>query len=189
MKINNDDRGKFTASGEIRFQRMLPGPIERVWSYLTDPTKRATWLARGPFEAHLGSSVTLEFHNSKLAAPGDSIPAKYQSDSQDGCNFTGRITRCEPPRVLSHTWGETDGSASEVTFELTVQGREVLLVLIHRKLGEDRAMLTSVAAGWHTHVAILVANLAGTPPPSFWSTHTQLESDYEKNLPAIRTAG
>jgi len=28
----------------------LPGPIERVWEYLTDPDKRARWFAGGPME-------------------------------------------------------------------------------------------------------------------------------------------
>ena len=28
----------------VRFERLLPGPIERVWEYLTDGDKRATWL-------------------------------------------------------------------------------------------------------------------------------------------------
>ena len=33
---------------EIRFERLLPGPIENVWSYLTDAKKRGEWLASGP---------------------------------------------------------------------------------------------------------------------------------------------
>ena len=35
---------------EIRFERLLPGPIENVWSYLTDSQKRGEWLASGPME-------------------------------------------------------------------------------------------------------------------------------------------
>lgn len=185
MKINNDEPVELTAPGEVRVTRLLPGPIERVWTYLTDPAKRATWLARGPFDARPGGSVALEFHNSKLSVPGDPIPDKYQADCQDGVGFTGRVSRCEAPRLLSHTWGETDGSVSEVTFELTPQDGQVLLLLTHRKLGDNRAVLTSVAAGWHTHVAILLANIAGAAPPSFWSTHTKLEAEYERLLSSL----
>ena len=29
----------------IRFERLLPGPIERVWEYLTQPDLQRTWLA------------------------------------------------------------------------------------------------------------------------------------------------
>lgn len=183
MTPDHHDHGRFTAEGEIRFQRMLPGPIERVWAYLTDSEKRGRWLATGPMEPRVGGPVTLVFHNSQLSQPGETIPEKYAADCQDGCSFTGRILRWEPPRLLSHTWGEADGSASEVTFELTPQRDQVLLVLTHRKLGNTRPVLTSVAAGWHTHLAILLATLAGSHPPSFWSTHTRLEVEYEKRLP------
>ena len=39
---------------EIRFQRLLPGPIETVWSYLTDARKRGEWLASGPMDLRVG---------------------------------------------------------------------------------------------------------------------------------------
>ncbi len=29
----------------VRFERLLPGPVERVWDYLTRPDLRRTWLA------------------------------------------------------------------------------------------------------------------------------------------------
>jgi hypothetical protein len=29
----------------VRFERLLPGPIERVWDYLTKPDLQRTWLA------------------------------------------------------------------------------------------------------------------------------------------------
>ena len=38
----------------VRFERMLPGPIERVWEYLTDAEKRATWLCGGETESQVG---------------------------------------------------------------------------------------------------------------------------------------
>ena len=179
--------GEFTSPGELRFVRVLPGPIERVWESLTDPAKRGRWLAFGRIEPRIGGENHLEFHNTKLSAPGDDIPEKYVADCSDGCGFTGRITRWEPPRVLAHTWGEADGSASEVTFELSEAGDgRITLVLTHRRLGDSRDTLLSVSAGWHTHLAILLAELAGTPAPSFWSTHTQLESDYAMRLAATR---
>jgi len=36
----------------IRFERLLPGPVERVWAYLTESKKRATWLAAASRSAH-----------------------------------------------------------------------------------------------------------------------------------------
>lgn len=180
----NNAHGTFTGPGEIRFQRLLPGPVERVWSFLVDSDKRSRWLARGPLEPRVGGLIRHEFHNTKLSAPDDPAPAKYSEACRDGVASTGHVTRWEPPLVLAHTWNESDGSESEVTYELTPQGRDVLLILTHRKLCDNREVLTSVGAGWHTHLALLAGELAGTPKPSFWSTHTALERDYEKLLPA-----
>ena len=42
-----NDYGVLTAPDTLRIERLLPGPIERVWQYLTDSDKRATWLAVG----------------------------------------------------------------------------------------------------------------------------------------------
>ena len=53
---NNDDFGAFTGPAEIRLVRTLPGPIERVWEYLTDPEKRARWFAGGPMEPRVGAA-------------------------------------------------------------------------------------------------------------------------------------
>jgi hypothetical protein len=45
-------------------------------------------------------------------------------------------------------------------------------------LGEDRDLLTSVGAGWHTHVALLIAQLAGNSRPPFWAMHERLKGEY-----------
>jgi len=82
------------------------------------------------------------------------------------------------PQDVVYTFG---GDDSEVTFELTPQGKQVLLVLTHRTQGdEERAELTNYAAGWHTHLAHLSALLEGTSRPTFWAMHAQLLAEYEK---------
>ena len=48
------DRGTITEAGTIRFERLLPGPIERVWAYLTESDKRAKWLAAGDMDLRPG---------------------------------------------------------------------------------------------------------------------------------------
>jgi uncharacterized protein YndB with AHSA1/START domain len=163
-------------SDGVRLERLLPGPIERVWSYLTDSDKRATWLAAGKFELELGGRIELRFDNDALS-PGAPAPDKYRDIE---CSFAGRVTRVEPPRVLAFTWG-TGSDASEVTFELTPRAGEVLLVITHRQLTE-RGERVSVASGWDTHVGILADRLRGATPKAFWPTHTKLEQDYERKL-------
>ena len=56
-----DDYGVVTEPGTVRIQRALPGPIERVWDYLTDSEKRGTWLAKGAMEPNVGGRVELHF--------------------------------------------------------------------------------------------------------------------------------
>ena len=166
----------------VRFQRVLPGPIERVWAYLTESEKRGRWLASGPMELRVGGQVELHFRHADLTPHVERPPDKY-SNCADGFTTYGHITRCDPPRLLSYTWDEKSGVASEVTFELSPQGDDVLLVLTHRRLG-DRAMMISVAGGWHAHLGILLDHLNGREPPPFWSTHARLEAEYERRLPA-----
>jgi Activator of Hsp90 ATPase homolog 1-like protein len=44
--------------------------------------------------------------------------------------------RWDPPRVLAYAWGESRGGESEVTFELTPRGKDVALVITHRRLAD-----------------------------------------------------
>jgi uncharacterized protein YndB with AHSA1/START domain len=172
-----DDHGVVTAPGTLRVERLLPGPIERVWAYITDSEKRGQWLATGPMELKVGGRVELTWFNSKLSSPPEPVPDKYKK--YEGHSMAGSVTRCEPPRLLSFTWGPPGGS--EVTFELTPKGDKVLLVLTHQRIA-DRGMLIGVSGGWHAHLGILADRLAGRTPQPFWATHAAIEQDYAKRL-------
>ncbi|MBW8726881.1 MAG: SRPBCC family protein [Inquilinus limosus] len=173
------DYGTLIASDTVRFERLLPGPIERVWAYLTESDKRGTWLASGAVEPRIGGQVELHFLHSGLSPLPDQIPAKYKS-MEKGASFTARVTRWEPPRLLSHSWPEPSGNESEVTFELTPQGAEILLAVTHRRLGTDQ--MASAAGGWHTHLDILVDRMHGRVPQPFFIIHTPLEAEYEARI-------
>ncbi len=175
-----NDFGVVTEAGTVRLERVLPGPIERVWAYLTESEKRGKWLASGEMELRLGGRTELTFRNSDLSPHHEPTPDRYKQ--YEGATFQGRITRWDPPRRLSYTWGESWGEDSEVTFELSPRGANVLMVLTHRRL-KDRAVMVSVASGWHTHVGFLIDILNGREPPGFWSTHARLEAEYEERLP------
>lgn len=164
----------------MRFERLLPGPIERVWSYLTESDKRATWLCGGDTELTAGGRVDMHFHNESLSGADDiERPEKYR-DLPEKISFAGRVTRCEPPHLLAHTW-EFEDEASEVCYELEEQDDKVRLVLTHRKLDTSK-MVLSVSAGWHAHLDILIDVLEGAQPRPFWKTHTDLEAEYEQRL-------
>lgn len=158
--------------GTIKLERVLPGPIERVWSYITESEKRAKWLAAGPMDLRVGGKVRLEFDNEKL--PNDEIPDAVRQRGKG--TFEGVIPRLEPPRLLAHTW-EFKGSDTEVSYELTPRGKDVVLVIVHRNLGRD--LRAGVMGGWDTHTGILSDILNGVKPRPFWSTHAKLEREYE----------
>lgn len=173
--------GEWIAPGEVRFVRLLPGPIERVWDYLTDSEKRARWFAGGPMEQRAGGRVNFRFHHKNLS-PNEKPPEKYREVHHPGVDMIAEVTQCDPPRLLSFTWeSDTPGASSEVIFELTPVGEDVQLVLTHRKLGSD-AERANVSGGWHLHTAILFAELSGSTPPPLWTAHSQLEEAYGKRL-------
>ncbi len=161
--------------GTVRLERLLPGPVERVWSYLTESDKRAKWLAAGKFDLRVGGRIELAFDNAKLS--GGEVPEKYKGRGHN--SFDGVITRLEVNRLLAHTWSWKDkgyDAETEVTYELTPKGKQVLLVITHRRLPKD--IWSGVMGGWETHSGILADLLEGKPPRSFWREHERLEKEY-----------
>src|SRR5215472_11665571 len=172
--------GVATGPDTIRFERLLPGPIERVWAYLTESDKRAKWMASGPMDLRVGGHVQLMFRHADLTSHPEPTPERFKKYGE-APTLSGHITACDPPRLLSFTWGEGSGDDSEVTFELFPRGRDVLLVLTHRRLPDRTAML-DVAGGWHIHLDVLVDRLNGQEPGPFWSTLEAVEAEYAKRL-------
>ena len=162
--------------GTVKLERLLPGPLERVWAYLTESDKRAKWLAAGEFDLRVGGRIRLEFDNSKLSCESVA-PARYQ-DRQIG-KFDGVITRLEPPRLLAHTW-TWNGGDTEVSYQLAERGKQVLLTVVHRRLGKD--LVAAVMGGWDVHTGILEDVLKGVEPRPFWTTHSRLEQEYAAAL-------
>jgi len=162
----------------VRFERLLPGPLERVWDYLTDSDKRATWFAGGETELRVGGKVEMNFHNASLSTKPDIDPPEKYRELPEKLSFGGTVTRCEPPLVLAHTW-DFEGGQSEVCYELEEAGDQVRLVLTHRKLASFDEVL-SVSGGWHTHLDILEDVLEGREPDAFWKAHAPLEHEYER---------
>lgn len=169
--------GVFDEPGAVRFTRVLPHAMERVWASLTESARRRNWLARGRMELYLGGRVELRFRQSELARRAETVPEQYRRLA-DGV-ISGRVTRCEPPRILSYTWGE-GAHPSLVTFALAARPGAVLLVLTHQRAA--RAHLAGIAAGWHTHLDLLADYLDDFPSKPFWATHAKWEKEYARRL-------
>lgn len=169
----DEDFARRTAPDTVRFERLLPGPVERIWAYLTDSEKRQRWLASGPMELRPGGAATLHFRHSDFA--DDATPKRYR-EMEAGVTSELTIIEIDPPRLLAMTWPEQDAT-SEVTFELFPEGSKVALVVTHRRLPDGRAM-ANVSGGWHAHLMALEAELGGRPLDGFWANMIRLEDRY-----------
>jgi uncharacterized protein YndB with AHSA1/START domain len=169
-----------TSPGAVRIERVLPGPIERIWQYLTDSEKRGKWLATGAIEPRVGGAVQFHFLNAKLSPEYAPPPEKYR-DHENEPIMTGEVLEWQPPTRLRFTWSEPRDHFSEATFELSSQGDDVLLIITHRKL-QNRNTMVGIAAGWHTHLTILEDVLRSRTPGAFWSTFNPLEQEYEQRI-------
>jgi uncharacterized protein YndB with AHSA1/START domain len=176
-----NEYGQMIDPHALRIERVLPGPIERVWSYLTESEKRRQWFARGEMEPREGGALELIFQHSELSAEKE-YPEKYKS-LEKGHHSTGKVLRWEPPHLLVFRWDDDDESKfSEVTFELTPKEDKVLLTLTHRRL-KDRTEIVNVSGGWHAHLAVLEDQLAGREPRGFWTVLEKANAEYETRIP------
>jgi uncharacterized protein YndB with AHSA1/START domain len=167
--------GTLTEPATLKIQRLLPGPIERVWAYLTESDLRRKWLAAGRMELKVGAPFELVWRNDELTQPSGKRPDGFGEEHR----MQSRITELDPPRKLSIGWN----GSGDVSFELEPKGDQVLLTLIHRRL-PDRSTLLKVAAGWHQHLDTWVARASGREPAPFWDNWVRLHKEYDHRLPA-----
>lgn len=171
-----DTFGVLSEPATLTIKRLMPGPIERIWVYLTDSEKRSQWLAAGHMEMTVGSPFELVWRNDNLPGPVGQRPAGFAEEHR----MKSRITEFEPPYKLSFAW---EGSG-DVTFELEERGKDVLLTVIHRRLPDRKTML-GVSAGWHAHLDMLVARATSKDPEeSFWDRWQRVRAEYDRRLPA-----
>ena len=170
-----DAYGVLTEPATLTIQRLLPGPIERVWAYLTESELRRQWLAAGQMEMKVGATVDLVWRNDELTSPTGQRPPGFPEEHR----MQSQITELDPPHRLAITWGESGA----VSFDLEPREGAVLLTLVHRRLPE-RPVRLNVASGWHVHLDILEARMRGQRPEPFWDSVARLKADYDRRLPA-----
>lgn len=161
----------------LTIRRLLPGPIERVFAYLTDSDLRRQWLAAGEMEQRVGAPFTLTWRNDELTDPPGVAPKGFGGEH----SMDSRVLDIDPPHRLAFAWNG-DG---KVTMELQPEGDEVLLTVTHERLPAERSTRLGICAGWHSHLDMLAARTSGSrPPQDFWSLWKSLKQDYESRLPA-----
>jgi uncharacterized protein YndB with AHSA1/START domain len=141
-----NDPGQLIRVAAVRFERVLPGPIERVWTHLTDCRKLSGWYGEDSMiEPREGGTVRLL-----------------------GGHIRGVVTQWKPNGKLAHTWNvfgpdDTDSPYPEsyLTLELRPDANRVALTLTHLPVLERFEKQN--AMGWHTFLEMLGAALRGEP--------------------------
>lgn len=158
-----------TEAGTLEFRRLLPGPIERVWAYLTENNLRRQWLAAGKMELKVGAPIELVWRNDELNNPPSQRPAGFPEEQR----MQGRITEFVQHRKLAIAW---DGFG-DVSYGLESKDGGVLLTMIQNGL-PNQEIIVMFAAGSHMHLDILEACVTGNKPPLFWDGWSRLQKDY-----------
>ena len=148
ISVMSDD-GQLQTESSVRFERVLPGPIERIWDFITGSEQLSGWLGgECAIEPRAGGAVSLS-----------------------GSHIRGVVTQWRPPRVLAYTWnvfapGATESSLPEsyLTIALQPYGGDVRLALVHRPIVEGFEGLSLM--GWHTLLDMLDALVRNETPPA-----------------------
>jgi uncharacterized protein YndB with AHSA1/START domain len=128
--------------GVVRLERRLTATPEEVWPLLVEPEEVATWLAHLAIEPRVGGTYTLTFENMASVS-------------------RGHITALEPLRLLEYRWNEGEAIESLVRFELRAANAEATDLILTHTLLHGVADLHEYIAGWHAHIELLIARLAG----------------------------
>lgn len=170
--IQQDDYAQIDGAQSLTIHRLLPGPIERVWEYLTHSQLRRQWLAAGDMQMQVGAPFELVWRNDELSEQPQQRPPEFNEEER----MRSRIRELDPPYTLAFDWGQ-----GTVRFDLAPVGDKVMLTITHQRLPDGNVRL-NVATGWHTHLDILRTRLHGESVAPFWAAFLARRDEYVKRL-------
>ena len=111
---------------ELRFERPLAHPVDRVWSAITEPDGLSAWF---PFDIE-GERTT-------------GAPLRFVFREEEGHDFSGEMVEFDPPSVMELRW---EGDET-LRLEVTPTGSGCVLTVINRF--DEIGKAARDAAGWH----------------------------------------
>jgi uncharacterized protein YndB with AHSA1/START domain len=166
----------------VEFKRLIPGPIELAWAFLTQREKLKTWFADVTIEPRVGGAVDIHFNPDTCGACSAGV--------------RGVVREFRPPHAVAFSWiqlkARPDGSLQErdegeVRFELAARGDKVLLTLLHSRLSTDE--LIGHSAGWHAYLQNLDSVLSQRGRIDFMAVARGVRPGYEEQLAGLQRAG
>lgn len=133
---------------ELRFERRLAHPVEKVWRAITEADHLREWFpAYVDIEPQPGA--TLRFGLRPEAKQRNDIPDELMTSY-------GEVTAVDPPRLLEYTWA---GETLRWELEPVEDGCRLRFTNVF----DDRDIAAGDGAGWHAALDGLEAALAGRP--------------------------
>ena len=170
--------GKITTlsdSYELRFERVIAQPVDKIWVALVTPERVADWLAACEIEPWPGGRYALRFREPIYS-------------------MEGVIRAFEPPNLLEYTWPEPEHRIpSIVRFLLVPHGAGCFLRLTQTWPREplrsgltarEREEICSILSGWHMHLDRLPASIDGVANPIDHAREAALAKEYSERLGA-----
>jgi uncharacterized protein YndB with AHSA1/START domain len=152
-RTTHELRSRTLAAGEARcavFRRVYAAPVDDVWGACTDPERLRRWYAPVEGELRLGGAFT----------QGDFGP--------------GRVTRCEPPHLLTVELGGGDGAPAPDQIELRLaphaaggtllEFEHATTLATHTIGGEIFDAVYCMGGGYGPRLVTLEQHLAGALP-------------------------
>jgi len=154
-------RGSITngpSGTEIRIERVFAHPPAAVWSYLTESSSLAQWLAPGTIEPRIGGAARLDFADS-------------------GIVIDSEVTEFIPQKAVAYSWSSRSEPKRPLLFALESipSGTRLRLCLTIPK-DEDGPR---AAAGFEAHLEMLAAALEGVPIRFPFALFKELRTFYQ----------
>jgi uncharacterized protein YndB with AHSA1/START domain len=128
---------------QLRYERRLPHPREKVWRALTEPEHLAVWFPSDvEGERAAGAPLRFVFRN------GEGPPTE------------GEMLVYDPPSILELRWEK-----EILRFDLRADGDGCVLTFVDTF--DELGKAARDGAGWHACLDVLEHHLAGEEPP--WS--------------------